>query len=111
MKLYVAGNVSCLISKVERNESDKAIAVVPATVCAKEGEIAVVTETLIVKEQIIICSNKIVTAEVEVTKLSNRYGTMKDGNIATTSKFQQQLSNLKLKHRSEIDKLTFQCIN
>ena len=90
--------------QIESIRNDIAVAVAEA-VRGKEEEIAVVTQNLIVKEQI-ICTNKIATAELEVTKLSNRYSTMKDRNLATNTTSKQQLSNLKQKHRSEINKLT-----
>ena len=107
MVLYVSG-VFLLPRRgnkqIESIRNDIAVAVAEA-VRGKEEEIAVVTQNLIVKEQT-ICTNKIATAELEVTKLSNRYNKMKDCNLATTTTSKQELSKLKQKHQSEVDKLT-----
>ena len=58
-------------------------------------------------EAVAVTAHKLTTAnQNELNRMENRIGSYKGVNLAAITKFQQQLSNLKEKHRSEIEELT-----
>ena len=60
-----------------------------------------------VSEAVAVTAHKLTTAnQNELNRMENRISSYKGVNLAASTKFQQQLSNLKEKHRSEIEELT-----
>ena len=92
-----------LSSRLEQTKEDIEVAVSEAVAVATH-KVTTATQNQLTEQQAVVDKTE-TAASAQLNKLHSKISTLKDSNLAASTKFQQQLSNLKQKHRSEVEEL------